>query len=313
MSQPLLRLGTRGSPMAIVQAELVRDRLAAIHPALAEPGALQIVVIKTTGDRVQDRPLADIGGKGLFTKEIEEALMDRRIDLAVHSVKDVPTWLPAGLELAAMLEREDPRDAFVSSVAESLAELPAGAVVGTASLRRQAQILHRWPRLQILPLRGNVNTRLRRLAEGRMDATILGAAGLRRINRLDAARRILPVEEMLPAVGQGTIGIEIRSDDARTRSFIAALDHAATSNAIRAERALLDELEGSCRTPIAGYAEVLPGDRLRLRALVALPDGSGLHELERSGPVEDAAAIGREAGLALKAVAGEAFFELLRH
>jgi hydroxymethylbilane synthase len=312
VTEPVLRIGTRGSPMALTQARLVRDRLAAAHPSLAEPDAVAILVIRTTGDRVQDRPLADIGGKGLFTKEIEEALLERRIDLAVHSVKDVPTWLPSGLELAAMLKRDDPRDAFVSPVAESLAVLPAGAVIGTASLRRQAQILHRWPHLRIEPLRGNVDTRLRKLAEGRMDATILGAAGLQRIGRLDAARHIFAAEEMLPAVGQGTVGIEIRADDGETRRYIAALDHGETSTAIAAERALLAELEGSCRTPIAAYAEFKEGGELRLRALIALPDGTALHETERNGASRDAIAIGKDAGAALKSAAGPGFFEKLR-
>ena len=311
MASPLLRIGTRGSPMALAQAHQVRDQLAAAHPELAGPGALEIVVVRTTGDRVQDRPLAEIGGKGLFTKEIEEALLDRRVDLAVHAVKDVTTWLPRGLELASFLPREDPRDAFVSAKAVSFAELAAGSVIGTASLRRQAQILHRWPRLKVVPLRGNVGTRLGKLAEGQIDATVLGAAGLYRIGRGDAVRRILPPEEMLPAVGQGTVGIEIRADDERARAWLAPLDHPPTASCITAERALLAELAGSCRTPIAGLAELSVDGRLRLRALVAMPDGSALHRAAQEGPAADAARIGAEAAKALKAIAGKAFFAAL--
>ncbi len=311
MTSPLLRIGTRGSPMALAQAHQARDRLVAAHPELAAPGALEIVVVRTTGDRVQDRPLAEIGGKGLFTKEIEEALLDRRIDIAVHAVKDVTTWLPRGLELACILPREDPRDAFVCSKAAGFAELAAGSVIGTASLRRQAQILYRWPRLKVVPLRGNVGTRLRKLADGEIDATVLGAAGLHRIGRDDAVRRILPPEEMLPAVGQGTVGIEIRADDERARAWLAPLNHAPTAACITAERALLAELAGSCRTPIAGLAELAADGRLALRALVAMPDGSALHRATQEGPAADAARIGAEAGRALKAIAGEAFFAAL--
>lgn len=311
MASPLLRIGTRGSPMALAQADRVRARLVATNPELAAPGALEIVAVRTTGDRVQDRPLAEIGGKGLFTKEIEEALLDRRVDIAVHAVKDVTTWLPRGLALACFLPREDPRDAFVSLKAKGLADLPAGAVIGTASPRRQAQILHRWPRLKVVPLRGNVGTRLGKLADGQIDATVLGAAGLLRIGRGDAVRQILSPEEMLPAVGQGTVGVEIRADDERARAWLAPLNHAPTAACITAERALLAELAGSCRTPIAGLAELSAGGRLRFRALIAMPDGSALHRAVQEGPVEDAARIGTETGKALKAMAGDAFFAAL--
>lgn len=311
MAVSLLRIGTRGSPMALAQANLVRDRLVAAHGTLAEPGQIEIIVIKTTGDRVQDRSLAEIGGKGLFTKEIEEALLDRRIDIAVHSVKDVPTWLPRDLELVCFLERGDPRDAFVSLKADSLEALPAGAVIGTASPRRQAQILHRWPRLKIVPFRGNADTRLRKLAEGQVDATLLGAAGLHRIGRPEAIRKLLSAEEMLPAVAQGTIGIEIRADDDQARAWLAPLNHTLTERRIAAERALLAELEGSCRTPIAGLAEIDSTDRLMLKALVAMPDGSALHRTTQQGPASDAARIGTEAGKALKKMAGRAFFDAL--
>jgi hydroxymethylbilane synthase len=308
MSAALLRIGTRGSPMALVQADRVRALLAAAHPELAAHGALEIVPIKTTGDQVQDRSLAELGGKGLFTKEIEEALIDRRVDVAVHSAKDVPTWLVPGLELVAFLEREDPRDAFVSSNAASLASLPAGAVVGTGAPRRQAQILYRWPRLKVVPLRGNVGTRLRKIAEGTMDATLLGLAGLQRIGRADAIRQILAPEEMLPAVAQGTIALECRAGDGKTRTWLAPLNHAPTERRTLAERALLAELMGSCRTPIAGFAEI-DATGLTLRALVALPDGSALHQTMLEGAVADAVRIGKEAGTALKALAGPRFFD----
>jgi hydroxymethylbilane synthase len=296
--------------MALVQAHMVRDRLIAAHAELSEPGAVEVVIVRTTGDKVQDRTLAEIGGKGLFTKEIEEALIDRRIDVAVHSVKDVPTWLPDGLDLACFLERDDPRDAFVSLAADGFEALPDGAVIGTASLRRQAQILHRRPTLKVVPIRGNAETRLRKLAEGQVSATLLGVAGLHRIGRADAIRKLLSVEEMLPAVAQGAIGMEIRADDSRTRTWLAPINHAATETGILAERALLAELDGSCRTPIAGLAEIDNGT-LTLRALVAMPDGSALHRRTEQGPTADAARIGTEAGMTLKGMAGRAFFDAL--
>ncbi|HLI14151.1 MAG TPA: hydroxymethylbilane synthase [Alphaproteobacteria bacterium] len=311
MASPLLRIGTRGSPMALVQAHCVAEALRAAHPALADPDAIAVTVIRTTGDRVQDRTLAEIGGKGLFTKEIDEALLSGAIDMAAHSVKDVPTWLPPALTLAGILPRDDPRDAFVSLTAESLEALPAGAVIGTASLRRQAQILHRHPRLKVVPFRGNAGTRLRKLAEGQADATILGIAGLVRIDEAKAARRVLSPEEMLPAVGQGAIGVTIRSDDGQARGWLAAINHGPSVTCIAAERALLAELDGSCRTPIAGLAEIDAAGRLRLRGLVATPDGRALHEHEIEGAVADAVRLGTEAGKALKARAGAAFLATL--
>jgi len=311
MSQPLLRIGTRGSPMALVQARQVRDALAAAHPALAAAAAIEIVVVRTTGDKVQDQALAELGGKGLFIKEIEEALSARRVDLAVHSAKDVPTFLQGGLELACFLKRDDPRDAFISSKASGFEALAPGAVIGTGSLRRQAQILARWPRLKIVPFRGNAETRLRKLKEGQADATVLGIAGLARIGCQDAARKVLSPEEMLPAVAQGAIAVEIRADDVSARTWLAPLDHAPTATAIAAERAMLAELEGSCRTPIAGLAEIDGAGMLTLRALVAMPDGSAVHRTTQTGAGADAARIGREAGRALKASAGAAFFAAL--
>jgi hydroxymethylbilane synthase len=303
----VLRIGTRGSPLALIQADIVRGALIAAHPHLTD-AVVEIVPIKTTGDKVQDRTLSEIGGKGLFTKEIEEALLDGRIDLAVHSMKDMPTIFPDGMEIAALLEREDPRDAWVSPVASSIPALPDGATIGTASLRRQAQVLAARPDLKVVPLRGNVGTRLQKLARGEAAGTLLALAGLKRLGRMDAVTAILSTEEMLPAVAQGAIGVEIRSDDGKTRRLLEPLNHPPTSIAVAAERTCLAELEGSCRTPIAAYAE-LDGDRLRLRGLIALPDGSALHRAEERGTatLEGAAALGLAVGRRLKALAGPGF------
>lgn len=311
--QAPFRLGTRGSPLALAQAHELRARLAAAHPALAAEDAVEIVAIKTTGDRVQDRPLAEIGGKGLFTKEIEEALLDKRIDAAVHSMKDVPTWLPEGLRIAAVLPREDPRDVLLAPGGVGLAALPTGSVVGTASLRRQAQVLLARPDLKVVPLRGNVQTRLRKLRAGEVDATLLALAGLRRLGLatdIAADSTILDVEDMLPAAAQGAIGIEVRDDNTRARDIMAALDHAPSAVCVTAERACLEVLDGSCRTPIAVLAEVTRGE-MRLRALVAMPDGSSAHRAEQRGATADAAALGRAVGAELRAAAGPAFFTAL--
>ena len=303
----MLRIGTRGSPLALAQAEMTRAALLATHPGLTGEG-VEILPIKTTGDKVQDRTLAAIGGKGLFTKEIEEALIDGRVDLAVHSMKDMPTFLPEGLMIGAMLEREDPRDAWISPVAGSIATLPKGAVVGTASLRRQAQVLRQRPDLIVKPLRGNVGTRLDKLARGEAAATLLALAGLKRLGKADAATAILSLEEMLPAVAQGAIGIEVRRNDRRMRELVAALDHAPTSTAVAAERAMLAVLDGSCRTPIAGHASIT-GSRMHLRGLIALPDGTESHIADDSAnaTLDDATKLGRHLGERLKALAGPGF------
>lgn len=301
---PLLRLGTRGSPLALVQANLVRDTLARAHDALAAPDAIEIRVIRTTGDKVQDRALAEIGGKGLFTKEIEEGLIAGEIDIAVHSAKDMPTALPQGLHLAAVLEREDPRDVlFARDAVAGIDDLPHGARLGTASLRRAAQLLHRRRDLVVGPLRGNVETRLRKLAEGQVDATLLALAGLKRLGRGAAGGTVLSLDDVLPAPAQGAICIEARERDERVNGLLAAIDHAPTMSAITAERALLAALDGSCRTPIAALAETADGS-LRLRGLVATPDGARLWRTERSGAPHDAARIGREAGEVLRREAG---------
>ena len=301
-----LRIGTRGSPLALVQARAVRSRLAAATGVNEE--AIELVVIRTTGDTIQDRPLADEGGKGLFTKEIEEALLDRRIDLAVHSAKDMPTILPKGLALAACLEREDPRDVFISHKARSLVELPRGASLGTASLRRQAIAKRARPDLRVTPLRGNVETRLRKLDAGEVDATLLALAGLRRLGLVEHVTSIMSAEEFLPAVGQGAIGIEVRKDDTRVCDILARIDHAETSIAIACERAFLAALDGSCKTPIAGHATI-SGDAIQFRGLIARPDGSAAHDIAGTGSRKDAATIGTDAGRELKHRAGPGFFD----
>jgi hydroxymethylbilane synthase len=306
---PALRIGSRGSPLALVQAREVQNRLA--NATGLDPAQIEIKVIRTTGDAIQDRPLADAGGKGLFTKEIEEALLAGTIDLAVHSSKDMPTVLPEGLILSAFLPREDPRDAFIGRAtnpsAKTLRDLPRGAVVGTASLRRQALVKHLRPDLKIVPLRGNVETRLRKLEAGDFDATILAVAGLKRLGLLAAATSFLDAEEFVPAVGQGAIGIETRESDDKTRALVAQIDDADTATALAAERAFLAVLDGSCRTPIGGHARVI-GETIRFRGLIAKTDGSEVVEVTREGRAGDATKLGADAGHDLKARAGAGFF-----
>ena len=305
-------VGTRGSPLAIAQTRHVCHRLVAAHPALAEDGALRTTVIATSGDRILDRPLAEIGGKGLFTKEIEEALLDGRIDLAVHSMKDVPTWLPEGLEIAAIPAREDPRDVLIARDAPGLtglADLPRGARVGTGSLRRQAQVLAQRPDISVVPMRGNVGTRMRKVADGAADATLLALAGLKRLGEDLEGMAVLAPQEMLPAVGQGALGIECRTNDAQTQEILQAIADPAATAAVHCERALLEVLDGSCRMPIAGLAVPDGTGQLRLDALIAQPDGSACHRIERTGAMTDALAIGRDAGAALRAAGGPDWFE----
>jgi hydroxymethylbilane synthase len=275
-----IRIGTRGSPLALAQAHEVRDRLATAH-GLAHR-AISIVVIKTTGDQILDRPLADIGGKGLFTKEIEDALLAHEIDVAVHSMKDMQTALPDGLTIGAVLQREDVRDAFISLKYPNIAALPKGAIVGTSSLRRQAQILFARPDIKVVGFRGNVQTRLKKLQDGVADATFLAVAGLKRLGLADRITSAVPVTEMLPAVAQGAIGLEIRIGDARTANMIAALNDEASALAVTTERAFLARLEGSCRTPIAGHAE-LRGTQLIFNGQVLSPDGRIEFSIERLG------------------------------
>lgn len=306
MQTDTVRIGTRGSPLALAQAREVQDRLAAVH-GLAEE-AFEIVVIHTSGDRIVDRPLAEIGGKGLFTKEIEKALLDGGIDLAVHSSKDMPTILPDGLELPVFLEREDPRDAFLSPKAGDLLALPEGATVGTSSLRRQALVRRARPDLNVVGFRGNVQTRLRKLEDGVADATLLALAGLRRLNMEDIATAALPIDLFPPAPGQGAICIECREDDARTVKLLEAIHHEPTGAALACERAFLAALDGSCRTPIAGHAAT-DGMKIDFSGMILTPDGTKAHTISRSGSVTDAARMGKEAGEAVRAAAGTGFFE----
>jgi len=271
-------------------------------------GAFAIVPIRVTGDTVQDRSLREIGGKGLFTREIEEALAEGAIDIAVHSMKDMPTEQPAGLALDCFLPRADVRDAFVSLRHASLAELPPGATVGTSSLRRRAQLLWRRPDLRVVEFRGNVGTRLRKLEEGVAEATFLAMAGLMRLGMDDVARAPIAPEDMLPAVAQGAIGVERRTDDAATAALLAPVHDRDTGLRLTAERAFLKRLDGSCRTPIAGLA-VLEADGLRLRGQILRPDGSAAHSDEIRGPAGEGAALGAELAGRLLARAGEGFLD----
>jgi hydroxymethylbilane synthase len=292
--------------MALYQANLVRDRLIAAHPELGAPGMVALEVIRTTGDRVQNRLLAEIGGKGLFTKEIEQALIDRRIELAVHSLKDMETFLPPGLAIACVLPRDDPRDALATRDGAGLTALPAGAKIGTASLRRTAQLLRRRPDLVAAPIRGNVDTRLDKMARGEVDGVLLALCGLERLGKAAAVSEILPVETMLPAVGQGALAIEVRAGDDALAALLAPLNDAASAACVTAERAMLAALDGSCRTPIGGLAEIA-GGTLRLRALLLAPDGSAQRRAEGSAAIADGAALGRELGERLRREAGPEF------
>jgi hydroxymethylbilane synthase len=301
-----LRIGSRGSPLALVQARQAQSALAKACGVVAEQ--IEIKIIRTSGDKIQDRPLADAGGKGLFTKEIEEALLSGAIDFAVHSSKDIPAVLPAGLTLAAFLPREDPRDALVSRIGKSLGELPRNALVGTSSPRRQALLMRARPDLRIAPLRGNVETRLRKIDAGEMEAAVLAVAGLKRLGLFSAIATALEVEEFLPAAGQGAIAIETRANDESARAHAAAVDDADTHTALAAERAFLAALGGSCRTPIAGHARIEGDDAVRFRGLIAKTDGSDAIEVSRQGRRTDAAALGADAGHEIRTRAGAGFF-----
>jgi hydroxymethylbilane synthase len=300
-----LRIGSRGSPLALAQARETRDRLMAAH-GLPE-AAFEIVVIRTTGDRVQDRSLSELGGKGLFTREIEEQLAAGLIDVAVHSMKDMPTLQPERLAITALLPREDVRDAFVGPPDATLASLTPGSVVGTSSLRRRAQTLHRRPDLRVVEFRGSVETRLRKLAEGAAAATFLAMAGLRRLGLDAVARAPIDANEMLPAIAQGAIGVEQRRDDDRVAALLAPIHDSATGHRLAAERAFLAGLDGSCQTPIAGLAE-LDGERLRFRGEILRPDGSERLAHAATGAVSEAAGIGAEAARVLRGRAGPGFF-----
>lgn len=283
-----LRIATRSSPLALWQAEEVARRVKQHHPDIE----VSLVQMKTKGDKMLDAPLAKVGGKGLFVKELEAGILEGRADIAVHSMKDVPVEFPDGLELALIMEREDPRDAFVSNHYDSLATMPAGKLVGTSSLRRQTQIRERYPHLKIDWLRGNVNTRLRKLDDGEYDAIILASAGLIRLGFGDRIKLALEPEECLPAIGQGAVGIEVRSDDAVVKNILAPLGHAETTTRIAAERAMNKALNGGCQVPIAGYA-ILTDGQVFMRGLVGEPDGSRILRSEIRGNAEDAASLGK--------------------
>jgi hydroxymethylbilane synthase len=296
-----LVLGTRASRLAIWQAEWVQARLREVAPDVT----VTLQRIKTSGDRILDVPLAKIGGKGLFVKEIEEALLQGAIDLAVHSMKDVPTTLPDGLDILCVPEREDPRDALISREGKALDELPQGARIGTSSLRRQSQLLHRRPDVKIEMLRGNLDTRLRKLREGEFDAIVVAAAGLKRMGWAEQITEYLPPTVSLPAIGQGALGIEGRRDDEFVRQIVSALEHPPTRTAVTAERALLDKLEGGCQVPIAAHATIA-GTRLRLEGLVASVDGRRIVQDVVEGPSADARQLGAKLGEQLLSQGGRA-------
>ena len=301
-----MRIGTRGSPLAMAQAYETRARLAATFKL--PQAAFEIVVIKVTGDAIQDRPLKEIGGKGLFTREIEEDLLAGKIDIAVHSMKDMPTIQPGGLLLDTFLPREDPRDAFIASTLSALDQLEEGAVVGTSSLRRRAQLLYKRPDLQVVEFRGNLQTRLKKLHDGVASCTFLAMAGLNRLKMDEVPKTAIETTDMLPAVAQGAIGIERRVDDTRAADMLAAIHDTPTGQRLAAERAFLAALDGSCETPIAGLAE-LDGDTLRLRGEVLRPDGSEAHADEISGPIADGVAMGQALARTLLDRAGPGFFD----
>jgi hydroxymethylbilane synthase len=306
-SSPFLRIGTRGSALAMVQARLVQRLLAEAHGV--DPERIEIHPITTSGDTLKDAPLSEVGGKGLFSKEIEAALDTNEVDIGVHSSKDMATTLPTGLRLAAFLEREDIRDAFVSLKARSLDDLPRGAKLGSSSLRRAAQMLRARPDLEIVPFRGNVDTRLRKLEDGIADATLLAVAGLNRLGRQHEITSYLDPERFPPAPAQGAIGLEIRNADQRTADLIAPLNHGPTATAVLAERALLGALDGSCRTAIGAVTRI-EGETLRLKGEILSPDGQIAIFGELSGAAAEPARLGHELGQILRDKAGSDFFKL---
>ncbi|GAX17574.1 hydroxymethylbilane synthase [Fistulifera solaris] len=311
MAEPL-RIGTRGSPLALAQAYETRKRLQEHFPELREEGAIEICVLKTQGDMILDKSLMELGGKGLFTKELDTALLGNEVDICVHSMKDVPTWLPEGTVLPCNLPREDTNDAFIhkDGSVKRIEDLPDHSVIGTASLRRQAQIMAKNPTLKCVNFRGNVQTRLRKLDDGIVDATLLAIAGLKRMNMDGCATSVLDWDEMLPAVAQGAIGIQCRDNDERSLKYIAALNHAETKACVDCERAFLEALDGNCKTPIAGQAKIIDG-KIQFRGLIAMPDGSLKYETSAEGEVADAKQIGLKAGQELKERAGAKFFEMM--
>jgi len=301
------KIGTRGSPLALAQAYETRDRLLAAHPDRLSAEDLEIVVIKTTGDQIQDRPLSEAGGKGLFVKEIEEAMLRGDIDIAVHSMKDMETTLPDRLVIDCILPREDARDVFISASGASLSDLPAGSLIGTSSLRRQAQILNRRPDLKVGLFRGSVQTRLRKLSEGEADATLLAFAGLKRLKNESVVTHPLEKEDFLPAVAQGAIGIEHRADDTVMGELLAGINHGESRLRINCERAMLAELDGSCRTPIAGHAVLVEADVIELRASLFSPDGVQRFDVQGRSDFAGSVELGERLGKELREKAGEDF------
>ena len=307
-----LRIGTRGSPLALKQTGQVIELLRAQHTALRERGAIETVVIRTTGDREQSRLLSEIGGKGLFTKELDEAMLRGEIDIAIHSMKDMPTFMPEGIMLHAITERLDSRDAFISHKAKNINELSEGATVGTASLRRKAQLLNLRPDLQIIPLRGNIDTRLRKIVDGEADATLLAFAGLKRLGKENVIMSVINCEDMLPAVGQGVLAATCREDDLRANTFIASLVHPATTLAVLAERAMLAVLDGSCHTPIAGQAQFVSDEELTLRGLILRPDGVEKAEVTLTGNGSEAERLGTRVAERLILEAGPSILDAIK-
>ncbi|MGI2034854.1 hydroxymethylbilane synthase [Rhizobium panacihumi] len=299
------RIGTRGSPLALAQAAETRSRLMEAHGLPEE--MFEVVVLSTKGDRITDRALSEIGGKGLFTEELEQQLLSGELDFAVHSSKDMPTWLPEGLEISAYLPREDFRDAVVGRTAPSLTALPDRAVVGSASLRRQALIRRMRPDIEVIVFRGSVETRLRKLNEGQVDATLLALAGLKRLGREDVITELLDPTEFPPAPAQGAICIESRIGDRRVLDLLEGINHKPTFDAVSCERAFLEVLDGSCRTPIAGYT-VLDGDHLKFSGLILTPDGTREHAVSIDGLRDDAVKLGKQAGETVRTAAGPGFF-----
>jgi len=308
-SLPIMKIGTRASPLAMAQTNEAGRLLSKAFPELAEDGAIQTVVVSTTGDQVQDRPLAELGGKGLFSKELDRAMIDGDIDVAVHSLKDLETTFPEGIVLAAVMEREDVRDVLISATGKTLEQLPNGAVIGTASLRRRSQLMAMRPDFECVLIRGNVQTRLKKLAAGDVDATLLALAGLNRLGMADKATEILPTNMLLPAVAQGAIGITCRTDDGRIQDYVSVLNHKQTGICVAAERAMLKALDGSCRTPIGGLATLNDDGSLNLIGRIGHPDGTGLVECEQNGGWEDGIALGLEVGAELRSLADPELFQ----
>lgn len=309
-SEPIIRIGTRGSPLALAQAYLTKKLLGEAFPELSDDNAVEIRKIMTKGDSILNQALSEIGGKGLFTKELDVALIENEVDICVHSMKDVPTWLIDGTCLPCNLEREETNDVFVCKDYKNLSELPDHSVIGSASLRRQAQLMAMNPTFKVVNFRGNVQTRLKKIENKVVDATLLALAGLKRLGMDDvlADSQIIGWDEMLPAVAQGAIGIQCRSDDEKSLKYLAGLNHAPTKTAVDCERAFLAALDGNCRTPIAGQARI-EGDKILFRGIISKPDGSDMIRVEKEGPVSDPVALGTAAGEEIKRVAGDKFDE----